>query len=314
MRFDPGYTIPSRVTWCMIWFPLALAGAMAQAMYSAGAKILLRQVPAAQVAGGSFLVAAVSLAAISFSRGFPSIEPGFSEAVLVTVTINTVATVLFYRALSLSDISLCLPILSFTPVFLLLTSFFILGEIPSIAGLAGIFLVAAGSYLLAADGTSGKARGWTGPFRFLLSDRGVRFMLVVAFLYSISVNYDKVVVERSDPVFASAVVLSLLACIFLLQASIPVLSGKSYPPLPREKSRGTSLLMIALGLVLTMEAVTVNTAYTLSLVPYVIAIKRLSVLFGVIIGGYLFREGSIRQRAFGTIVMVTGTVLIAVWG
>jgi len=139
-------------------------------------------------------------------------------------------------------------------------------------------------------------------------------MLVVAFLYSISVNYDKVVVERSDPVFASAVVLSLLACIFLLQASIPVLSGKSYPPLPREKSRGTSLLMIALGLVLTMEAVTVNTAYTLSLVPYVIAIKRLSVLFGVIIGGYLFREGSIRQRAFGTIVMVTGTVLIAVWG
>lgn len=306
--------MPSRVTRCMIWFPLALAGAMAQAMYSAGAKILLRQVPVAQVAGGSFLVAAVSLAVISLLRGFPSVEPGFSEAVLVTVMINTVATVLFYRALSNSDLSLCLPILSFTPVFLLITSFLILGEIPSIAGLAGIFLVAAGSYLLAADGKSCRARGWKGPFRFLLSDMGVRFMLIVAFLYSISVNYDKVVVERSDPVFASAVVLGFLACIFILWTTIQILSGKSYPPVAMGKTKGTSLLMLALGLVLTLEAVTVNTAYTLSLVPYVIAIKRLSVLFGVIIGGYLFRESCIRQRATGTIVMVTGTVLIAVWG
>lgn len=298
----------------MIWFPLAFAGAMAQAMYSAGAKILLRHVTPAQVAGGSFLVAAASLAAISFLRGFPSVEPGFSEAVLVTVMINTVATVLFYRALSHSDLSLCLPILSFTPVFLLITSFLILGEIPNIAGLAGIFLVASGSYLLAADGKPCRARGWTGPFRFLFSDRGVRYMLIVAFLYSISVNYDKVVVERSDPVFASAVVLGLLSCIFILWTTIQILSGKSYPPLVMGKTKGTSLLMLALGLVLTLESVTVNTAYTLSLVPYVIAIKRLSVLFGVIIGGYLFTESCIRQRASGTIVMVTGTVLIAVWG
>jgi drug/metabolite transporter (DMT)-like permease len=287
---------------------------MAQAMYSAGAKVLLRQVPPAQVAGGSFLVAAASLAAISIVRGFPSIGPGFAEAVLVTVAINTFATVLFYRALSLSDLSLCLPLLSFTPVFLLITSFVILDEVPSIAGLAGIILVAAGSYLLAADGTPGRAGDWMGPFRFLLSDRGVRFMLIVAFLYSISVNYDKVVVERSDPVFGSSVVFGLLACVFLLQTSIPILSGKAVPPAARGEIKGTGLLMPALGLVLTLEAVTINTAYTLSLVPYVIAIKRLSVLFGVIIGGYLFREGCIRQRTFGTVVMVTGTVLIALWG
>jgi drug/metabolite transporter (DMT)-like permease len=298
----------------MIWFPLALAGAMAQAMYSAGAKILLRQVPAAQVAGGSFLVAAISLAAISLLRGFPPVEPGFAEAVLVTVAINTIATILFYKALSLSDLSLCLPILSFTPVFLLITSFVILNEIPSIAGLAGIFLVATGSYMLAANGAPGRALGWMGSFRFLLSDRGVRFMLIVAFLYSISVNFDKVVVERSDPVFGSSVVFGLLSGIFLLWILIPILFRKRDIPFAPGKPKGTGFLIPALGLVLTLEAVSVNTAYTLSLVPYVIAVKRLSVLFGVLIGGYLLREGYIRQRVFGTIVMVMGTVLIAVWG
>lgn len=297
----------------MIWFSLALAGAMAQAVYSAGAKILLRQASPGCVAGGTFLAAAVSLAVISFMRGFPPVIPGFTESVILTVTINTVATILFYRALSSSDLSLCLPILSFTPVFLIITSFFILREIPGFGGITGIFLVAAGSYLLAANETSGRPWDLTRPFRMLLSDRGVQYMFIVAFLYSISVNYDKLVVERSDPVFGSAVVFGLLACIFLLWTTILNLFETDNPPHVRWWTKRTGLLMPVLGLVLTLEAVSINTAYTLSLVPYVIAVKRLSVLFGVILGGYLFREGHIHRRVFGTAVMVTGTVLIALW-
>jgi len=160
-----------------------------------------------------------------------------------------------------------MPILSFTPVFLLVTSFAILGEVPTVFGLAGICLVAAGSYMLAANGAPGRDSPRAAPFRTLLSDRGIQFMLIVAFLYSISVNYDKVVVEKSDPVLGSAVVFGLLAGIFLLWAAILQFSGKAAAPATRSGKRGDLLPLVALGLVLTAEAVSVNVAYTLSLVP-----------------------------------------------
>jgi drug/metabolite transporter (DMT)-like permease len=204
----------------MIWFVPALAGALAQAGYSAGAKVLLPRITPAWLAGGSCLVAAVSLAVISLARGVPVISPGFFGDVLVTAAINTAATCLLYRALSLSDLSLCMPILSFTPVFLLVTSFAILGEVPTIFGLAGICLVAAGSFMLAANEVPGRASPRAAPSKILLSDRGIQFMLIVAFLYSISVNYDKVVVEKSDSVLGSAVIFGLPAGIFLLGAGI----------------------------------------------------------------------------------------------
>jgi len=46
----------------------------------------------------------------------------------------------------------------------------------------------------------------------------------------------------------------------------------------------------------------------------VISIKRLSIFFAVLFGGYLLREGGIRARAAGSLVMVAGTALIALWG
>jgi drug/metabolite transporter (DMT)-like permease len=45
-----------------------------------------------------------------------------------------------------------------------------------------------------------------------------------------------------------------------------------------------------------------------------IAIKRLSVLFGVIYGGVLFREAHMRIRLFGAVLMLAGTVLILLFG
>jgi len=193
-----------------MWPLLALSGAVAQAAYSTGVKVLLRRVSPYLVAGASFLPASGVLFLLSYLLGFPVLWEGFLSAVAATVAINVVATVLSYRALAVSDLSLCLPMLAFTPVFLLLTSFFILGEVPSAAGILGICLVAAGSYLLAAKGP-----GVLAPLRTLSRDTGVRMMLAVAFLYSISVNYDKVVVETSNPVFGSAVVLGLLGVVFL---------------------------------------------------------------------------------------------------
>jgi drug/metabolite transporter (DMT)-like permease len=307
----------------MLWFPIALLGAISQAAYSLSVKVLLRRIPPFSLAGYSFLAGSLILFSLILLTGFPPLGPGLLPAVAATVAINVVATILFYRALSTTDLSLCIPILAFTPVFLILTSFIILGEIPSLAGAAGIFLVAAGAFLLTQKSGHGQSASLLTPFRTLRHEKGVRLMLLVAFLYSLSVNYDKEVVINSSPIFGSALIFFLLAAIFLLIAVSTGTRGSvaakdpvepdpvaSHPPFP------SSPLIIygAVGMLLAVEGISINTAYTMAIVPYVITIKRMSIFFSVLFGWLLLHEQHIRGRMFGALVMISGAVVIALWG
>ena len=307
----------------MFWFLPALIGAVSQAVYSLSVKVLLKKIPPFFLAGYSFLAASLILFPLLLFFGIPPIGPGLFFALAATVTINTVATILFYRALSTTDLSLCVPILAFTPVFLILTSFIMLGEIPTPAGAAGIFLVTAGVFLLTFRSSDGQSACLRSPFLTFLSDPGVRSMLVVAFLYSISVNYDKEVVTNSSPIFASAITLFLLAIIFLLIAVVTMTTCTSgaqdpkgldpvVPSLPFLHS--SFFLYVTVGMILVVEGISINIAYTMAIVPYVITVKRLSLFFSVLFGGFLLHEQQIRGRMLGALIMIFGAVMIGLWG
>ena len=66
------------------------------------------------------------------------------------------------------------------------------------------------------------------------------------------------------------------------------------------------LAMLALVVIIT-----INFAYLQAIVPYVISIKRLSVVFGVVLGGLIFHEKHILTRVAGALIMVAGSALIA---
>lgn len=301
----------------MIWFAWALAGALSQAGYGLAVKVLLRTVRPFPLAGFSFLTGSLVLFTISFTTGIPAAGHGLLPAVAMTVGINIIATILFYRALRTTDLSLTVPMLAFTPVFLILTSFLILGEIPSPAGAAGILLVAAGAYLLNLEYRDGGACSLTGPFLRLRHDRGILAMLIVSFLYSISVNYDKRVVLESDPVFGSAIVLLLLGTAFLVLAALQGRLGMPASLLPGDRlvPRHAGLpVFLAIGLVLALEVITINTAYMMAIVPYVITVKRLAIFFSVLAGGLLLGERHLGGRIAGAAVMIAGAAVIALWG
>jgi drug/metabolite transporter (DMT)-like permease len=145
-------------------------------------------------------------------------------------------------------------------------------------------------------------------------------MLLVAFLYSLSVNYDKEVVINSSPLFGSALILFLLAIVFLIIAGVTSIMSTTVAknrvdPDPVPLSR-TSLVLVygAVGMVLALEGISINTAYTMAIVPYVISIKRLSIFFSVLFGWLLLHEQHIRGRMSGALVMIAGAVVIGLWG
>jgi uncharacterized membrane protein len=70
------------------------------------------------------------------------------------------------------------------------------------------------------------------------------------------------------------------------------------------------ILTLLIGLFVAIEAASINVAYTLQIVPYVIAIKRLSIIFMVLYGTIVLSEGDISKRVTGATIMVLGAMII----
>jgi drug/metabolite transporter (DMT)-like permease len=304
----------------MFWAILSGIGACTNAAYFIANKKFLERLDPYPLAASGFLCTSFFLLSLSLINGIPAIGPDFLSAAVATTLLNILGTTLTFRALSSSDISLSIPMLSFTPLFLVGTAALLLGEYPSLIGVVGILVIVSGSYVL---NTSAEHEKITDPFRVMISHPGVLGMLVVAFLYAVAINFDKMVVLNSDPYFGSGFVILLLGLSFAILAALerygllPALLRSTAlaegSKLPRENSASYRYLMgagILTGVLITIEAVTINTAYLIQIVPYVIALKRMSIILVVAYGTIVFREKEIVRRFAGAGMMVLGAVLI----
>ena len=234
--------------------------------------------------------------------GIPSMGNDFLWALILGVGMNMVAGTLYMRAIKISDLSLTLPMLTFTPLFMLGTSPLILGEFPDMGGATGMLLIIAGAYGM--HSVRGP-RGLLAPFRALWNEPGPRIMLLVAFLWSFTANLDKVGVTNSSPAF-------WLFCFFSAMSLglLPVVLLKSHRPWLQLRRNCKALSLVglcgSLALVLQMWAI------TLTLAAYVVSVKRMSVVFGVFFGHFVFGEKDLARRVACAALMVAGVALISV--
>jgi len=197
-----------------MWFFLTLIAAFCIAGHYACVKYFLQREDGEVLAGILMLTTAVFLFAVSWIRGFPLLQEGFWFALLVSSVLNFGATALMYRALAITDLSLVMPLRALSPVLLIGTSWVILHEIPSTFGLVGITLIVIGSYTLGVR--AGTQFRLIDPLAALFRDRGVRLMLWVVLIISLSPNYNKLVVLYSDPYFGQALMLLFIGLVFVL--------------------------------------------------------------------------------------------------
>ncbi len=215
-------------------------------------------------------------------------------------SIYAVTNILYMKALAHGDISIVMPMLSFTPLFLLVTSPLIVGEFPHITGMIGVVLVVIGSYLL---NLSESKKHLLEPFRSLIKNKGTRYMLIVALLWSVSSNFDKLAVKNSS-VFQYLGFTSPFIFIFTSLISIPDKQFK-FSQLRTGKSN-----LFKVTFLTTLANIFHVTAISLAYVAYVIAIKRTTAIISVFIGSKFLNETNIAERLLGVIVMLLGVILI----
>lgn len=230
----------------------------------------------------------------------PPIGSQFWLALIGWVSSATIALILAFRALRHSDMSLTTPMIAFTPLFLLITSPVINNEFPSLLGLVGVLVIVAGSYLM---NIKEMKRGYLEPFKALIKQQGPRLTLIAAFMWSITSNFDKIGIQNSSPLFWPIATTLTAAAVML-----PIVLLKSKNSIGKIPTNWKTLAQVGLFSALTL--VFQMFALSLTLVAYVISIKRLSAVMSVIWGKLFFKEKGIKERLLGALIMVIGVVLI----
>lgn len=284
----------------MIWLILGILTAFFEAVKDVFSKQNLKKSDEYVVAWSLAFFSAIFLTPWVIYTGIPALNTQFWIALLIGGSINAVTAVLYIKAIKVSDLSLTVPLVALTPLFMLLTSPLIVGEYPNFFDCIGILLIVTGSYLL---NIKEKSQGYLAPFKALLKEPGPKFMLIVAFLWSITSNFDKIGVQNSSPIFWLFSLFGTMSVLLL-----PVLLHKT--PNPSRKILKQLPMLAAMGFFNAVGVLCQMQALTLTLVVQVIAIKRTSVLMGVLFGHFIFKEKDIQQRLLGAAIMVFGVFFI----
>jgi len=285
----------------MTWFLLSLISALGLATADALTKRFFSDLSPYRMGVSRILAIAPWMILSLFV--LPSAVPDqtFWLAIATALPLELTAFFLYMRALKLSPLSLSLPFLAFTPVFMILTGRFILDETITAGGALGIGLIVAGAYVL---NLSKMKMGLLGPLRAVIHEPGSWIMLSISLLYAFTAPIGKIAVLHSNPWFFTAVYNLVLTVIIV---SFWPATGRRTGFLDIFSRPGP---MLMLGLVASMENFCHMMAIAQVEAAYMIAIKRMSLLLGVLYGAWWFGEENIRERLAGAAIMVAGVFFI----
>lgn len=281
------------------WFLLAIGCSFFNALHGVIIKMLTRKLSSWLIVWAMCIFALPFIALTIGFFGIPQVEPVFWIALFSGVLIHTLAITLYVKALELSPLSLTVPFLAFTPLFLIFTSNLMLGEFPSRLGIFGIISIVAGGYFINIEHIK---KGVLAPFKNIYQEKGSLLMLIVALLWSVTANIDKIGVQASSPVFYTLVFHIVFPIVYL---PIVLKTGTKISEL-----KGNIKMLILLGLTGTVLIILQMFAIQLAYVSYVIAIKRAGLVFSIIFGLLFFKEKNILLRLAGALFIVLGIFLI----
>jgi len=286
----------------MMWVGYALLSAFALATVDALTKKRLGALRASQelyvVAWARLIWATPLLLPVLWLLPRPPLDAVFWWTMAAMVPLELLALVCYVKALQRSPLSLTLPFLSLTPVFLLGTSTVILGETPTRFGVGGVICIVIGAFLLHLQAWR---EGFWQPLRLIWREPGSRYMIAAALIYSVTSDLGKQAILHSSPLLFGLVYFVILSIVFL--PVVVIAAGW----------RGVAAIwrteFAAMGLWEALMIVTHTLAIAQTNVSYMIAVKRTNQLFGLAYGAFWFGERQMAERLLGTIVMLAGVAL-----
>lgn len=208
---------------------------------------------------------------------------------------NGVALFLFFRALKIEDLSIASPLKQTIPLFVAILEPLFLATGYAVNVLTGAFLTVAGSYVVMFEGEN-----YLEPLRRLVSP-GALMALGSAFFFGIGSIAVKFIVSNIPVGFF----LSLVFWFGALTLGAAVYSGKG---IEMRNYWRRSFVYLAIVTAAT-QALIFYTIY-LSTASEATILFRLSIVFNVLIGVFMFEEENLLYRMAGAVLIILGILFI----
>ena len=202
------------------------------------------------------------------------------------------------EALKYGELSVLAPINSYKVIVALLFGIILLGEVPKLSGILGIFLIIFGSYFI------------FNSFNILeiLRKKEIQFRFLALIFTGIEAIFIKKVILLS-----SIELMFCANCALGLLFSFLILTIKKESPnlkLKREYFPIYLFTAISFGLMAFMTALVFKRIQ----VGYALSLFQLSILLNLFFGWKVFREKDILRKLIGSIIIISGAVIVIING
>lgn len=227
-------------------------------------------------------------------------------AILFSAIPGAIGFYLIARSIRHLEVSIVGPLFILNPAMVAIIAYFFLGEKTTTVQMIGMAILLVGSYVLELNST----HKLLDPIKAFGKSKYIHLMLIALLLYSIGTVYDRhVFVNYEIPVF-SYFVLFNIASGFAMSIIYLVIHKSTGGIKNGLANFGSTLLWISLAemLVRFTMFLAVNAAF----VGLATAIRRMSAIFTVIVGGEIFHEDHLFRKTMATGIMVVGAILISI--
>ncbi|MCB1789155.1 MAG: EamA family transporter [Gammaproteobacteria bacterium] len=288
----------------MHWLTLSLICAFTLASSDAAAKYWLRGAGAREMVVVRLGLSGLLLIPWVLTFDLPPLPLPFWGWMALLMPLEIIAMLMYMQAIRDYPLALTVPYLAFTPVLVVVTGWLVLDETVSGPGLVGILLVVGGSWLLNFEQSGTMTwRQLLTPLKAIVVNPGSRLMLATASIYAVTSVGGKAAMQWMPPQQFGAFYFAVLgSCVLLLVAV-------TRPQALRIRRFGIVPLLIVAGFMALM-VVTHFLALAQVEAAYMIAVKRTSLLFGMLYGAMLFGERHLGRHLLAGALMVAGVVAI----
>ena len=220
---------------------------------------------------------------------------------LILIFISLFSALLFLKAIKESDLSLTIPLLSLSPLFSSLFSFFFLNEKLSYFQYIGIFLIIFGTLVLYSKNIA--LSEILKSFKILITKRSARLMIIVSLIWSLTPVLDKLCLQKS-----SINIHGLIQSLGLVILLTFLLKKEKYQIFSLKKNWRLILITIFTGIIATVLQFY---AILFNYVPIMEAIKRsIGQLSSVFFGKIFFKEKITKPKILGVLILSFGVYYI----
>ena len=226
----------------------------------------------------------------------PYLLPG-----IILIFVGLFSALLFLKAIQQSDLSLTIPLLSFSPMFSSIFSFFFLNEQLSKIQYFGVFLIIFGALILYSKKIT--LEEFLKSFKIILKNSSAKLMIIVSIIWSLTPVLDKLCLEHSSinlHGFIQSFGMIILLVFLFKKNKVQTINAK--------KNWGLILLTVFIGSTATIfQFYAILTNY----VPIMESIKRSVGQFSsVFLGKIFFNEEINKPKVMGVIVLSVGVYFI----